>query len=270
NNDQAETDNQANNEIDEDEAFDVHGVKLNVKEEPEDIIEAEYDNDPRDKGVDTTFTLTDERKEEIIKAIIEQDEETFRKHNYFGDRVLDQTLKQTVYTDITEEDVRSDDPMVNEDNSDLVNQLSEKTFKHANEYIKFRNKTIKHDNEYNKLRNKFEAETNEDLNDHIESMIPEGNSKRTPILYRTEDVFDYAEEIGLTDIDLNDYKIHVYGSGNEIKIANDSYKSNAFRLEEEGDNRIIETTFYIRFSKYKDSYNYINGIEFRDIKNEEV
>src|SRR5699024_655485 len=81
-----------NNEIDEDEAFDVHGVKLNVKEEPEDIIEAEYDNDPRDKGVDTTFTLTDERKEEIIKAIIEQDEETFRKHNYFGDRVLDQTL----------------------------------------------------------------------------------------------------------------------------------------------------------------------------------
>src|SRR5699024_122812 len=260
NNDQAETDNQANNEIDEDEAFDVHGVKLNVKEEPEDIIEAEYDNDPRDKGVDTTFTLTDERKEEIIKAIIEQDEETFRKHNYFGDRVLDQTLKQTVYTDITEEDVRSDDPMVNEDNSDLVNKLSEKTFKHANEYIKF--------------RNKFEAETNEDLNDHIESMIPEGNSKRTPILYRTEDVFDYAEEIGLTDIDLNDYKIHVYGSGNEIKIANDSYKSNAFRLEEEGDYEAFDrrkaTTFYIRFSKYKDGYYYINGIEFRDIKNEEV
>src|SRR5699024_4411186 len=277
NNDQAETDNQANNEIDEDEAFDVHGVKLNVKEEPEDIIEAEYDNDPRDKGVDTTFTLTDERKEEIIKAIIEQDEETFRKHNYFGDRVLDQTLKQTVYTDITEEDVRSDDPMVNEDNSDLVNQLSEKTFKHENEYIEFRNKfeeetnedlndhieiiipkgnskrkedvrsddkmlnennsdlvnqlsekTYKHENEYIEFRNKFEAETNEDLNDHIENMIPEGNSKRTPILYRTEDVFDYAEEIGLTDIDLNDYKIHVYGSGNEIKIANDSYKSNAF------------------------------------------
>src|SRR5699024_2212557 len=76
------TDKKANNEIDEDEEFDVHGVKLNVKEEPEDIIEAEYDNDPRDKGVDTTFTLTDERKEEIIKAIIEQDEETFRKHNY--------------------------------------------------------------------------------------------------------------------------------------------------------------------------------------------
>src|SRR5699024_269858 len=75
---------------------------------------------------------------------------------------------------------------------------------------------------------------NEDLNDHIESMIPEGNSKRTPILYRTEDVFDYAEEIGLTDIDLNDYKIHVYGSGNEIKIANDSYKNNTLRLEEEG------------------------------------
>src|SRR5699024_11700390 len=108
-----------------------------------------------------------------------------------------QTLKQTVYTDITEEDVRSDDPMVNEDNSDLVNQLSEKTFKHANEYIEF--------------KNKFEAETNEDLNDQIESMIPEGNSKRTPILYRTEDVFDYAEEVGFTDIILNDDKMNVNG-----------------------------------------------------------
>src|SRR5699024_4425432 len=118
NNDQAETDNQANNEIDEDEAFDVHGVKLNVKEEAEDVIPEEYENDLRHIGVDTTLTLTEARKEEIIKAINELDEETVRKHNYFGDRVLDQTLMQTVYTDITEEDVRSDDPMVNEDNSD--------------------------------------------------------------------------------------------------------------------------------------------------------
>src|SRR5699024_1518052 len=134
------------------------------------------------------------------------------------------------------------------------------TFKHANEYIEF--------------RNKFEAETNEDLNDHIESMIPEGNSKRTPILYHTADVFDYAEEIGLTDIDLNDYKIHVYGSGNEIKIANASYKRNAFRLEQKGDYEAFDrrkaTTYYTRFSKYKDGYYNINGIEFRDIKNEEV
>src|SRR5699024_12143935 len=72
NNDQAETDNQANNEIDEDESFDVHGVKLNVKEEREDIIEEEYDNDTRESELDTTFTLTDERREEIIKTIIEQ------------------------------------------------------------------------------------------------------------------------------------------------------------------------------------------------------
>src|SRR5699024_12311956 len=105
NNDQAETDNQANNEVDEDEAFDVHGIKLNVKEEPEDIMEAEYDNDPRDKGVDTTFNLTDERKEEIIKAIIEQDEETFSKHNYFGDRVLDKTLEEPVYTYIQKKEI---------------------------------------------------------------------------------------------------------------------------------------------------------------------
>src|SRR5699024_11829902 len=111
-----------------------------------------------------------------------------------------------------------------------------------------RQKTLKKANEYNAFRHKVKAETNEDLNDHIESIIPEGNSNRTPILYRTEDVFDYAEEIGLTDIDLNDYKIHVYGSGNEIKIANDSYKSNAFRLEEEGDYEAFDrrkaTTFY--------------------------
>src|SRR5699024_1326046 len=116
NNNQEETKKQKNKEVEEEEEFDVHGINQNVKEEPEDMMEEEYDNDPRDKGVDTTFNLTDERKEEIIKAIIEQDEETFRKHIYFGDRVLDQTLEQTVYTDITEEDIGSDDPMVNEDN----------------------------------------------------------------------------------------------------------------------------------------------------------
>src|SRR5699024_11477134 len=90
---------------------DVHGIELKVKEEPEKIEEEEDADVLANDEVDAAFKLSDEKMEEIITAIVDQDEETFRKYNYFGDRVLDDKLEQTEYMGVDGDEFESDDPM---------------------------------------------------------------------------------------------------------------------------------------------------------------
>src|SRR5699024_7300369 len=159
-------------------------------------IEEEEDADVlANDEVDAAFKLSDEKTEEIITAIVDQHEETFRKYNYCGDRVLDDKLEKTAYMAVDGDEFESDDPMEEksenkkEENKEKIKQLSEKTFDNALHYIAF--------------QNDFEAELYKDFQENIEEIDPEGDSEKSPRFYRTEDVLEYAKHKGLTDINLD-------------------------------------------------------------------
>lgn len=241
----------------QEEAFDVHGIELKVKEEPEKIEEEEDADVLANDEVDAAFKLSDEKMEEIITAIVDQDEETFRKYNYFGDRVLDDKLEQTVYMGVDGDEFESDDPMEEksenekEENKEKIKQLSEKTFDNALDYIAF--------------QNDFEAELDKDFQENIEEIDPEGDSEKSPRFYRTEDVLEYAKHKGLTDINLDEYEIKDNINDNKVLIKDGDYDFGGINvaLEKESDDETTDDEFHIHlhFNKYKDGFYYINGVE---------
>lgn len=238
----------------QEEAFDVHGIELKVKEEPE-KIEKEEEVDVEGLDMDDAFNLSEERMKEIVTAIVEQDEETFRKHNYFGDRILDDKLEQTVHMDVEGDEFESDDPMEEEsenekeENKEKIKQLSEKTFDNPSDYIAF--------------QNDFEAELDKDFQENIDEIEPEGESEKHPLFYRTDDVLEYADHEGLTDIDLDDYKIKTTVNHSEVKVNDGDYTSNSKSIKLENKEAEAEDDYYIelRFNKYKDGFYYLNGVE---------
>lgn len=239
------SENEENQE--QEETFDVHGIELKEKEEPEKIEEEEV-QDPEESvenDVDDVFKLSEERMKEIAKAIINQDEETLRKHNYFGDRVLDENIEQTVYMKNDEAD--SDDPMENDNNE---KDFSEYTFDNAIDYIAF--------------QNDFEAETNKDFQDSLDEIQPKVDENHRPTFYRTEDILEYADHEGLTDINLDEYEIKATSGVRQVEMRNGDYTFGGMQIKiEKEDQDDVNDDYYIflHFNKYKDGYYYINGVE---------
>src|SRR5699024_9545390 len=240
----------SNNNSKSNDVFDVHGIELKVKEEPEEIEKTEFDDESPKK----TFRLTEERAEEIVTAIINQDEETLKKHNYFGDRILDKNTEQTVHME--EFEFGDGDPM-KEENTTSKNELSEFTFQHANELIDF--------------KEKFEAETDEVFEDYVDEYYGH-DTNNLPTFYRTEDILEYAEYKGFTSIDLEERETNISDytdipyEDNDLEYYDILIQpKDEEELKDDWDDKKV-SSIYLHFDRYKDGYYYLNGVQIGSVE----